>query len=87
MLGLLVPALISFLLEGAALKSANKHSLVLHENSLQWLMKIGKKYPQVNIPKKKAITVKSLCVYLLFVGIQKVHVGFFRTASKTRECG
>lgn len=50
MLGLLVPALISFLLEGVALKSANKHSLVLHENSLQWLMKIGKKYPQVNIP-------------------------------------
>lgn len=46
MLTLLVPILISYLLEGQALRSANKYSLTLHETSLQWLMKIGPKYPQ-----------------------------------------
>lgn len=47
MLMLLVPILISYLLEGQALRSANKHSITLHDASLQWLMKIGPKYPQV----------------------------------------
>ncbi|KAK9890049.1 hypothetical protein WA026_008857 [Henosepilachna vigintioctopunctata] len=47
MLTLLVPVLISYLLEGQTLKSANKFSVKLHEASLQWLMKIGPKYPQV----------------------------------------
>jgi hypothetical protein len=46
MLTLLVPILISYLLEGQALRSANKYSLNLHEISLQRLMKIGPKYPQ-----------------------------------------
>lgn len=46
MLTLLVPILISYLLEGQALRSANKFTLTLHEVSLQWLMKIGPKYPQ-----------------------------------------
>lgn len=46
MLTLLVPILINYLLEGQALRSANKYSLTLHETSLQWLMKIGPKYPQ-----------------------------------------
>lgn len=46
MLTLLVPILINYLLEGQALRSANKYSLTLHDTSLQWLMKIGPKYPQ-----------------------------------------
>nr|XP_022914802.1 HEAT repeat-containing protein 5B isoform X2 [Onthophagus taurus] len=46
MLMLLIPILINFLLEGQALRSASKHSKMLHESSLQWLMKIGPKYPQ-----------------------------------------
>lgn len=48
MLALLVPVLISYLLEGQALRSASKHSITLHEVSLQWLMKIGPKYPLVS---------------------------------------
>lgn len=47
MLMLLVPILISYLLEGQALRSPNKYSISLHDVSLQWLMKIGPKYPQV----------------------------------------
>lgn len=47
MLTLLVPILISFLLEGNQLRSATKFTIQLHEQSLQWLMKIGPKYPQV----------------------------------------
>ncbi|CAH0562547.1 unnamed protein product [Brassicogethes aeneus] len=46
MLSLLVPVLVSYLLVEQALRSANKYSLQLHEVSLQWLMKIGPKYPQ-----------------------------------------
>ncbi|KAL7035637.1 hypothetical protein ACKWTF_008482 [Chironomus riparius] len=46
MLTLLVPILISFLLEGNQLRSATKFTIQLHEQSLQWLMKIGPKYPQ-----------------------------------------
>lgn len=49
MLTLLVPILISFLLEGSQLRSATKFTLQLHEQSLQWLMKIGPKYPQVRV--------------------------------------
>lgn len=48
MLTLLVPILISYLLEAQALRSANKNSLALHDVSLHWLMKIGPKYPQVS---------------------------------------
>lgn len=47
MLTLLVPILISFLLEGNQFRSATKFTIQLHEQSLQWLMKIGPKYPQV----------------------------------------
>lgn len=43
---LLVPIMISYLLEPSSLKLSNKNSLQLHESSLQWLMKIGPKYPQ-----------------------------------------
>ncbi|XP_017777275.1 PREDICTED: HEAT repeat-containing protein 5B isoform X3 [Nicrophorus vespilloides] len=46
MLTLLVPILISYLLEGQAFRSSNKYSMKLHEVSLQWLMKIGPKYPE-----------------------------------------
>ncbi|GJQ66814.1 hypothetical protein Trydic_g18582 [Trypoxylus dichotomus] len=46
MLMLLVPILISYLLEGQATRSANKYSLMLHDASLQWLMRIGPKYPE-----------------------------------------
>lgn len=49
MLTLLVPILISFLLEGNQLRSATKFTVQLHEQSLQWLMKIGPKYPQVRL--------------------------------------
>ncbi|XP_050519241.1 HEAT repeat-containing protein 5B isoform X2 [Diabrotica virgifera virgifera] len=44
MLTLLVPALVSYLSPGSTIK--NKHTSSLHDVSLQWLMKIGPKYPQ-----------------------------------------
>lgn len=47
MLSLLVPILVDCLLEGSSLKQANKYCKVLHEQSLQWLTKIGPQYPQV----------------------------------------
>ena len=54
MLALLVPVLISFLLEGPTLKDASKPCQNLHERSLQWLMKIGPQYPQVcTFPERK----------------------------------
>lgn len=45
MLTLLVPILISFLLDSTTIKTSNKQTAQLHEQSLQWLMKIGPKYP------------------------------------------
>lgn len=51
MLTLLVPILISFLLEANHLRTSSKFSLQLHEQSLQWLMKVGPKYPQVQQKK------------------------------------
>lgn len=47
MLSLLVPILITYLLEPTVNKNASKQSLQLHERSLQWLKKIGPKYPEV----------------------------------------
>ncbi|CAG9828838.1 unnamed protein product [Diabrotica balteata] len=44
MLTLLVPALVSYLSPGSSKK--NKYTSSLHDVSLQWLMKIGPKYPQ-----------------------------------------
>ncbi|XP_073980275.1 HEAT repeat-containing protein 5B isoform X3 [Rhodnius prolixus] len=46
MLKMLVPELVDCLLEGPALKEANKYCKALHEQSLNWLMKIGPQYPQ-----------------------------------------
>lgn len=46
MLTLLVPILISYLIEGEAITTATKSGLTLHDASLQWLRKIGPKYPQ-----------------------------------------
>ncbi|KAK9498320.1 hypothetical protein O3M35_002979 [Rhynocoris fuscipes] len=46
MLRMLVPELVDCLLEGPSLKEANKYCKVLHEQSLNWLMKIGPQYPQ-----------------------------------------
>lgn len=46
MLTLLVPILISYLLESTTIKTQNKQTIQLHEHSIQWLMKIGPKYPQ-----------------------------------------
>lgn len=46
MLTLLVPILINYLLEPHLLKTSTKHRIQLHDQSLQWLMKIGPKYPQ-----------------------------------------
>lgn len=46
MLTLLVPILISYLLEPHQLRAATKHCVQLHDQALQWLMKIGPKYPQ-----------------------------------------
>lgn len=47
MLTLLVPILVNYLLVEPTIRSANKYAQSLHEVSLQWLMKIGPKYPQV----------------------------------------
>lgn len=49
MLTLLVPILISFLQDQNQLhgKNKSKYLVQLHEQSLQWLMKIGPKYPEV----------------------------------------
>lgn len=47
MLTLLVPILISFLLEPNQLRTSSKFCIQLHEQSLSWLMKVGPKYPQV----------------------------------------
>lgn len=47
MLKLLVPVLVNCLLEGLALKEANKYSKTLHEHCLQSLMVIGPQYPEV----------------------------------------
>lgn len=47
MLTLLVPILITYLLDNSALKSAKRQAVQLHDNSLQWLKKIGPKYPEV----------------------------------------
>lgn len=47
MLTLLVPILIRFLLEPAQMKSSSKFTVQLHEHALQWLMRVGPKYPQV----------------------------------------
>ncbi|KAG7212607.1 hypothetical protein KM043_012898 [Ampulex compressa] len=46
MLTLLVPILINYLLEGDQLVHASKYQLSLHQQSFQWLNKIGPKYPQ-----------------------------------------
>ncbi|KOC63073.1 HEAT repeat-containing protein 5B [Habropoda laboriosa] len=46
MLTLLVPILINYLLEGDQLQHASKYQLSLHQQSFQWLNKIGPKYPQ-----------------------------------------
>ena len=48
LLTLLVPILIGFLLDSPShsLKSNSKYCGQLHEQSLQWLMRIGPKYPQ-----------------------------------------
>lgn len=47
MLTLLVPILINYLLEGDQLQLASKYQSSLHQQSFQWLNKIGPKYPQV----------------------------------------
>ncbi|RZF35276.1 hypothetical protein LSTR_LSTR014265 [Laodelphax striatellus] len=46
MLSMLVPIVIDCLLEGPALKEANRFCRSLHEQALQVLMKIGPQYPQ-----------------------------------------
>lgn len=48
MLTMLVPILITYLLDPTALKTAKRQAMQLHENSLQWLKKIGPKYPEVS---------------------------------------
>lgn len=45
MLTLLIPILINYLLEPEQFRVRPKHCVQLHEQSLQWLMKIGPKYP------------------------------------------
>lgn len=46
MLTLIVPVLIAFLCDPTKLRSLTKYQRQLHDQSLQWLMKIGPKYPQ-----------------------------------------
>lgn len=45
MLTLLVPVLIHFLLDTSKTNSSSKWCIKLHDQSLQWLMSIGPKYP------------------------------------------
>ncbi|XP_055550185.1 HEAT repeat-containing protein 5B isoform X2 [Wyeomyia smithii] len=45
MLTLLVPILINYLLEPDQLRNKTKQCVQLHEQAIQWLMKIGPKYP------------------------------------------
>lgn len=47
MLTLLVPILINFLLEEDKLQHGSRWQISLHQQSFQWLNKIGPKYPQV----------------------------------------
>lgn len=47
MLTLLVPILITYLLEPPSLKTAKRPVLQLHEQALQWLKKVVPKYPEV----------------------------------------
>lgn len=49
MLKLLVPVLVNCLLEGLALKEANKYCRTLSEYCLQALMVIGPQYPEVSL--------------------------------------
>ncbi|CAK1593788.1 unnamed protein product [Parnassius mnemosyne] len=46
LLRMLVPIVISYLREGNELASAPPHVRTLHEFALQWLMRVGPKYPQ-----------------------------------------
>ncbi|EDW59780.2 uncharacterized protein Dvir_GJ10094 [Drosophila virilis] len=46
MLTLLVPVLIGYLAEPSKLRTLPKYQRQLHEQSLNWLLKIGPKYPQ-----------------------------------------
>ncbi|XP_033164377.1 HEAT repeat-containing protein 5B isoform X2 [Drosophila mauritiana] len=46
MLTLLVPVLIGFLAEPSRLRTLPKYQRQLHDQALQWLLKIGPKYPQ-----------------------------------------
>lgn len=46
MLTLIVPVLIAFLCDPTKLRSLTKYQRQLHDQSLQWLMRIGPKYPQ-----------------------------------------
>lgn len=55
LLALLVPILISYLLDGNSMIATNKHSLALHDISLKWLMKIGPMYPEVCILRYNSI--------------------------------
>lgn len=47
MLTLLVPILIKYLLEPTQMRNSSKYCMQLHDHALQWLMKIGPKYPLV----------------------------------------
>lgn len=66
MLTLLVPILISFLLETSQLRTATKFSIQLHEAALQWLMKIGPKYPQVSFIFFYHVRNANLSIYIKF---------------------
>lgn len=59
MLTLLVPILITYLLDTSSLKTAKRQAVQLHENSLNWLKKIGPKYPEVST-KEKGLNGKGL---------------------------
>lgn len=48
MLTLLVPILINYLLEEDKLQRGTRWQINLHQQSFQWLNKIGPKYPQVS---------------------------------------
>lgn len=46
MLTLVVPVLIAFLSDPSKLRALTKYQRQLHDQSLQWLIRIGPKYPE-----------------------------------------
>lgn len=87
MLTLLVPILVNFLIEPASFRTSTKYRVQLHDQSLQWLMKIGPKYPQVNERNKKLKKKPRLKTKFLEIpGIQRFDGTVARNAKQIGSC-